>query len=76
MVNMRISGQVIWNGVQRVKVNPVPKDGRLVVTPSTGEAFDTEFRIEAQDWIVRHEPKRYQFLYEDENGQLSPLSGY
>lgn len=75
-INQRISGQVIWNGVQRVKVNPLPKDGRVVVTPAQGEAFQTDFKIEAVDWLVRHEPKKYQFLYEDDNGQWSPLSGY
>ena len=57
-------------------MNPVPSDGRIEITPWTGNAFETEYLLNTTGWIVRHEPALYQFMYLDSNGQYSVLTPY
>jgi len=57
-----------------VNVYPAPKTGRLFVDPYKGDPFDTEFRIYAPDWVVRHRPARYQFAIEDAQGNLNVIN--
>ena len=48
-----------------------------MVTPFIGSAFDTRFKIEAQNWNSQSGPPTYFFLFEDSNGVLNPIStGY
>jgi len=75
-ITLKKSGLAFWNGVKRVKINPPPQNGRLIVSPVQGEAFDSVFKLEAVDWIIRDKPARYQFLYEDNNGHWSPITNF
>jgi hypothetical protein len=38
--------------------------------------METEFLMETSDWIVRHEPAEYQFMYQNSNGEYSVITPY
>ena len=68
-VNLRMSGQTIWRGTKRTKVNALPRTGRISVVPPSGLAFSTQMEVQvSDDWVVRHAPARYQVCFEDSNG--------
>lgn len=57
-------------------LNPTPADGKIVINPYKGVAMETEFEMETFDWIVRHEPAEYQFMYQNSNGEYSVITPY
>ena len=38
--------------------------------------METEFTVETSDWIVRHEPAEYQFMYQNSNGEYSVITPF
>jgi hypothetical protein len=57
-------------------LNPTPADGKLEITPYKGIAMDTVFEVKTSDWIVRHQPAEYQFMYQNSNGEYSIITEY
>jgi len=44
---MKSTGFLLFEDSKKVRVNPPPKTGRVSVAPNQGNAFSTQFRIEA-----------------------------